>query len=29
MSHRQWREEVSEHIDYIVLCPGLPVAADA
>ena len=28
MSHRQWREEVSEHIDYIALCPGLPVAAD-
>ena len=28
MSHKQWREWVSPGIDYIALCPGLPVAAD-
>jgi WD40 repeat protein len=28
MSHKQWREWVSPGIDYVELCPGLPVAAD-
>ncbi len=29
MSHQQWRDWVSPHIDYITLCPGLPIPADA
>ncbi|MDV7243576.1 MULTISPECIES: TIR domain-containing protein [Rhodococcus] len=28
MSHRQWREWVSPDIDYVELCPGLPIPAD-
>ena len=28
MSYRQWRDWVSHDIDYITLCPGLPIAAD-
>jgi hypothetical protein len=28
MSHKQWREWVSPDIDYIKLCPALPVPAD-
>ena len=28
MSHQQWREWVSPDIDYIKLCPDLPVAPD-
>jgi WD40 repeat protein len=28
MSHQQWRDWVSPHIDYIAVCPGLPVPAD-
>jgi hypothetical protein len=26
MSHQQWRDWVSPDIDYITLCPDLPVA---
>jgi WD40 repeat protein len=29
MSHQQWRDLVSPDIDYITVCPGLPMAADA
>ena len=29
MSQQQWREWVSPGIDYIELCPGLPIAAAA
>jgi len=25
MSHQQWRDWVSPDIDYVTLCPGLPV----
>ena len=28
MSHKQWREWVSPDIDYITVCPDLPVAPD-
>jgi WD40 repeat protein len=28
MSHKQWRDWVSPGVDYVELCPGLPVAAD-
>ena len=28
MSHRQWNDWVSAGIDYITVCPGLPVAPD-
>ena len=28
MSHRQWRDWVSPDIDYIKVCPDLPVAPD-
>ncbi len=28
MSHKQWREWVSPDIDYIKVCPNLPVAPD-
>jgi WD40 repeat protein len=28
MSHSQWHDWVSPHIDYIPLCPGLPIAPD-
>jgi WD40 repeat protein len=27
MSQQQWREWVSTRIDYITLCPALPIAA--
>jgi WD40 repeat protein len=29
MSHKQWGEWVSTRIDYVEVCPGLPVAPDA
>ena len=29
MSHQQWRDWVSPDIDYIEVCPGLPIAPDA
>jgi WD40 repeat protein len=29
MSHRHWRDWVSPDIDYIMVCPDLPVAPDA
>ena len=28
MSHQHWRDWVSRHIDYIQVCPNLPVPAD-
>jgi WD40 repeat protein len=28
MSHKQWREWVSRDIEYITVCPDLPVAPD-
>src|SRR4029077_6509164 len=28
MSHKQWREWVSTDIDYVKVCPDLPVAPD-
>ena len=28
MSHKQWRDWVSPDIDYIQVCPGLPIAPD-
>ena len=28
MSHQQWRDWVSPDIDYIKVCPDLPVASD-
>jgi hypothetical protein len=28
MSHQQWRDWVSPNIDYIKVCPDLPVAPD-
>jgi hypothetical protein len=28
MSHQQWDEWVSPDIDYIELCPDLPIRAD-
>jgi WD40 repeat protein len=28
MSHQQWRDWISANIDYIQLCPGLPIPAD-
>ena len=28
MSHKQWRDWVSPEIDYIKVCPDLPVAPD-
>ena len=28
MSHKQWREWVSPDIDYIKICPDLPIAPD-
>ena len=28
MSRKQWNDVVSTQIDYIELCPGLPIAAD-
>ena len=28
MSHQQWRDWVSPDIDYIRVCPDLPVAPD-
>ena len=28
MSHKQWRDWVSPDIDYIKVCPDLPVAPD-
>ena len=27
-SHQQWRDWVSPDIDYIEVCPGLPIPAD-
>ena len=29
MSHQQWRDWVSPDIDYIEVCPGLPIPPDA
>ena len=29
MSHQQWRDWVSPDIDYIKVCPDLPIAPDA
>jgi hypothetical protein len=29
MSHQQWRDWVSPDIDYITVCPDLPVPPDA
>jgi hypothetical protein len=28
MSHQQWRDWVSPDIDYIQVCPRLPIAPD-
>ena len=28
MSHQQWRDWVSPDIDYIEVCPDLPIAPD-
>jgi hypothetical protein len=28
MSHQQWRDWVTPDIDYINLCPDLPIPAD-
>ena len=28
MSHQQWRDWISPDIDYMAVCPGLPVAPD-
>ena len=28
MSRKQWRDWVSPGIDYIAVCPGLPIAPD-
>jgi WD40 repeat protein len=28
MSHKQWRDWVSPDIDYIKVCPDLPIAPD-
>ena len=28
MSHIQWHDWVSPHVDYIPLCSGLPIAPD-
>ena len=28
MSHQQWSDWVSPDIDYIEVCPGLPIPAD-
>ena len=28
MSHQQWRDWVSPDIDYIKVCPDLPIAPD-
>ena len=28
MSHQQWKDWVSADIDYITVCPGLPIPAD-
>jgi WD40 repeat protein len=28
LSHQQWREWVSPYIDYIEVCPGLPIPPD-
>jgi len=28
MSHQQWNDWVSPSIDYVQLCPGLPVPTD-
>jgi hypothetical protein len=28
MSHRRWNDWVSPNIDYIQVCPGLPIAPD-
>jgi hypothetical protein len=28
MSHQQWRDWVAPDVDYIKLCPNLPVPAD-
>ena len=28
MSHKQWRDWVSPDIDYIEVCPDLPIAPD-
>jgi hypothetical protein len=29
MSRQQWRDWVSPDIDYIKICPGLPITPDA
>ena len=29
MSHQQWRDWVSPDVDYIAVCPGLPIPADS
>lgn len=29
MSRRQWRDWISPDIDYVAICPNLPVAADS
>ena len=29
MSRQQWRDWVSPDIDYIKVCPGLPITPDA
>lgn len=28
MSHKQWRERISADIEYVELCPGLPIPGD-
>jgi WD40 repeat protein len=28
ISHRQWRDCISPHIDYFTVCPDLPVPAE-
>ena len=28
MSHKQWREWISADIEYVELCPGLPIPGD-
>ena len=28
MSHNQWREWISADIEYVELCPGLPIPGD-
>jgi len=28
VSHKQWREWISADIEYVELCPGLPIPGD-